>query len=108
MPERFKILSVSDLFDGAFSASISLKLYDHGRVALIKRDECHIREAFSGRHLFDDRITFQSIDISQVNCTLQSILVIVAAIAGNMNVRNIKRSSDGVFIPVPGVMKQLF
>ena len=106
MGERVKILPVPDLADRAVCKSVTLQFNDHGGIGFPERNEYDIRESFSRRHFPDHRIAVQGIDESQIDGALQSILVVVAAVAGDMDMGDVQGIRDGVCISLESFGKQ--
>ena len=88
--ERIEILPMQNLAERTVRGTVALQLDDHGGIGFPERNEHDVRESFSRRHFPDHRIAVQGIDESRIDGALQSILVVVAAVAGNMDVGDVQ------------------
>ena len=98
MLQAVKVLLLPNLVQGAFGAVIPLQFNDHGRVAPIQRNEYDVRESLSGGHFLYYGVAVKGIDEGQIDRTLQGILVVVAAVGGDVDVTDIQCLCDSLRI----------
>lgn len=104
--EKIEILPVPDLADCTVRRAVAFQLDDHGGIRIPEGDVYDVRESFSRRHFPDNRIAVQRIDVSQVNGALQGVFVVVAAVAGHMDVGDVQGFRNGICISPESFGKQ--
>lgn len=106
MREGVKILPVPDLADRAVCRVVALQLNNHSGIGFPERNEHYICESFPRCHFPDYRLAVQGINESQVDGALQGVFIVVAAVAGDMDMGDVQGFRDGVRISLESFGKQ--
>lgn len=105
--QRVEVFLLPDLVYCALRRSVAFQFDNHCGVVAQDRDENDIGNALARRHFLDDAVVVEGIDVGQIDGRGQGILVVVAAVGGDVDMGYVEGFCHGFGIPRDGLVQKL-